>query len=113
MNRQQFKQFVSKKYDHYKQPLKQGSSITDPSFARTGRQLIFQPLPIEYRMKYPDGNLLDKENPHNIKEYDKIYPDQFLAMQQARNDIQTTKTKLNEIDKHIKQKQKQPNPETK
>lgn len=110
MTRKEFVKYIQTGKSKGKKPLITGSSVTDPSFYRTGRQLIFEPLNIEYRMKYPDGVPLDKENPHNFKEYDKIYPDHFKAMLQANNDIVTTKSKLNEIQKQSQTQPSNPNP---
>lgn len=112
MKRNEYIRFVQSKKSNGKKVLSTGKSVTDPTFARTGRQLIFQPLPIEYRMKYPDGVALDKDNPHNIKEYDKIYPDTFDAIRQANADIKNTKKNLNEIKrKYEDSKKPKPQPE--
>lgn len=92
MTRNEFNKFIQTgKLDKPKKQLISGRSVTDPTFARTGRQMIFQPLPIEYRMKYPDGTPLNPDNPHEFKEYDKLYPDTFKASLQANSDIKTTK----------------------
>lgn len=90
-----------------KKILKSGRSVTDPTFARSGRQLIFQPLAIEYRMKYPAGVPLDKDNPYNIREYDKIYPDTFKAIAAANADVNDTKSKLNKFKEQQNRKPQQ------
>lgn len=112
MTRNEFVRFIQTGKSNGKQVLSTGKSVTDPTFARTGRQLIFQPLPIEYRMKYPAGVPLDKDNPHNIKEYDKIYPDTFDAIRQANADIKDSKKNLNEIKRKLEDSKK-PKPEPK
>lgn len=114
MKRKDFVHFVQEhKSKNKKKPLISGASITDPTFARTGRQMIFNPLNIEYRMKYPAGNPLDKENPMEFKEFDKLYPDIFKAMRQAKEHITTTKTKLNELQDKYNQQQQQQNQQPK
>lgn len=103
MTRKEFRRFIStSKSSSPKKMLVTGESVTDPTFAQTGRQMITNPLPIECRMKYPQGVPLDKDNPHNFKEYDKLYPDSFKAMREAKQDVDTTKSKLNEIEKKNK-----------
>ena len=87
MKRTEYVHFTQTGKSKGKKALITGKSVTDPTYARTGRQMIFQPLNIEYRMKYPEGVKLDKDNPHDIKEYDKIYPDTFDAIRQANADI--------------------------
>lgn len=109
MTRTEYIHFTQTGKSKGKKPLITGKSVTDPTFARTGRQMIFQPLNIEYRMKYPDGVKLDKEHPHDIKEYDKIYPDIFDAIRQANADIHDTKHKLN---KYKQQQQTQQTQQT-
>lgn len=111
MKRQEFIKFTQTGNSKGKKPLITGKSITDPSYARTGRQLIFDPLNIEYRMKYPQGVPLDKENPMQFKEYDKLYPDQFTAMRQAREQVSGVKKKLDVVTKQPKQP-KEPEPKT-
>lgn len=100
MTRSEFVNYnQSKKSNHLKDVVVTDESVTDPTFARTGRQLIFSPLNVEYRMKYPAGTPLDKDNPHFFHEYDKINPDTFKAVREARECVNNTKTKLNELSK--------------
>lgn len=106
MTRKEYVKFCQTGQSKGKKSMITGKSVTDPTFARTGRQLIFSPLNIEYRMKYPDGVPLDKENPYNFKEFDKLYPDTFKAINQAKADVKNTKTKLQELSK--KQPKKDP-----
>lgn len=108
MTRKEFIKFTQTGQSKGKKCMITGKSVTDPTFARTGRQLIFSPLNIEYRMKYPDGVPLDKDNPHNFKEFDKLYPDTFKAIQQAKADVKNTKSKLEEISKKHKKESQQP-----
>ena len=98
MKRSEFREFISSSISKGKKSIENHVlSDCDPTFAQTGRQMIVNPLPIEYRMKYPQGVPLDKNNPFNFAEYDKIYPDTFKAMREARAKINDTKTHLNEI----------------
>lgn len=108
MKRNEYVKFTQTGKSKGKKPLISGKSICDPSFARTGRQLIFQPLNIEYRMKYPEGNPLNPENPMQFNEFDKIYPDQFKAMREAKAQVSTTKTKLKEVQKKAKENKSLP-----
>ena len=109
MTRKEFVKFTQTGQSKGKKSMITGKSVTDPTFARTGRQLIFNPLYIEYRMKYPDGVPLDKDNPHDFKEYDKLYPDTFKAIQQAKSEVKTTKKKLDEFTKKQRETQQQTN----
>lgn len=77
-------------------------SVCDPTFAQTGRQLLTNPLPIEYRMKYPAGTPLDKDNPMNFNEFDKLYPDTFKAIREANNVTETTKKALSKLQESTK-----------
>ena len=79
-------------------------SVCDPSFAQTGRQILTNPLPIEYRMKYPAGVPLNKENPMHFNEYDKLYPDTFKAIRDAYSVTETTKKTLSKIQESTKKK---------
>lgn len=108
MKRSEYVKFCQHGNSKGKKALISGKSVTDPTFARTGRQMIFQPLKIEYRMKYPDGVPLDKENPLQFKEYDKLYPDTFTAMREANADVKDTKSKLNKIKEDLNK----PKPQT-
>ena len=86
-----------------------GLSITDPTFAQTGRQMLTNPLNIEYRMKYPQGTPLDKDNPMKFNEYDKLYPDNFKAIRDAQSVVTTTEKKLRDISQQGSKKQKENN----
>lgn len=79
-------------------------SVCDPSFAQTGRQILTSPLPIEYRMKYPAGVPLNKENPMQFNEFDKLYPDTFKAIREANNVTETTKRNLSKLQESAKKK---------
>ena len=107
MTRKEYIKYVqSKKLNKPKQCVVKDKSVTDPSFAQTGRQMLTNPLPIEYRMKYPAGVPLDKENPLNFKEYDKLYPDTFKAIRDAKDVTAQTETKLGEIQQGLIDKNK-------
>lgn len=97
MTREEFLKFTLTKQSNGKKSLHVSDSVVDPTFARTGRQMIFEPLNVEYRMKYPDGVPLDKDNPHNIAEFDKIYPDHFKAVREAKAKVETTTKQLKKM----------------
>lgn len=103
MKRNEYVKFTQTGQSKGKKPLITGKSMTDPTFARTGRQMIFQPLNIEYRMKYPEGVPLDKENPLQFREFDKLYPDQFKAIREAKSHVDTTKETLDKLQKQHKE----------
>lgn len=103
MNKSDFKNFIKTgRSNHVKKPLESGPSLVDPTFARTGRQMIFNPLPIEYKMKYPDGAPLNKEDPFKFNEFDKLYPDTFKAMREANSCVADTKNKLTKLQQQTK-----------
>lgn len=108
MKRHEFVKFVQNhRTDHVKKTVVQDLSVTDPSFAQTGRQIIFNPLPIETRIHYIAGVKLNEENPHQFNEFDKLYPDTFKAMREAQDSVTKTKTKLNELQRQQQQQQQQ------
>lgn len=80
-----------------KQVVVNDNSVTDPTFAQTGRQMLTNPLAIEYRMKYPEGTPLNKENPMAFNEFDKIYPDTFKAIREANSLTDKTTKQLKEL----------------
>ena len=100
------KTFGSKRKTH---PM---SSVTDPTFAQTGRQMIESPLPINYRAQYQAGAPLDKDNPLHVAEYDKMYGDTFEAMKQAKQQVTTTKEKVQKAHEYYQQQQNQNNYES-
>ena len=107
MTRKEFLEFTLTRKSNGKQSMHVGESVTDPTFARTGRQMIFQPLNIEYRMKYPAGVPLDKDNPMNIAEFDKLYPDQFKAIRAAKEHVSSTGKKMDVLQQKYNQQQQQ------
>lgn len=105
MKRKDFKKFlVHHRTNHIKTCVVPDKSVTDPSFAQSGRQQIFNPLPINYRVTYADGVPLNKENPMQFNEFDKLYPDRFKAVEQAKAQVDTTKTHLTKIKEHLNKK---------
>lgn len=78
-----------------------GESVTDPSYAQSGRQMIANPLPIQPRVQYSSAAPLNKENPFEVKEYDKLYPDKFKASKQAQEDINAAKNGLDKIQEKV------------
>lgn len=102
MNREQFRKFQqSGNTNHLKDVVVVDESMCDPTFARTGRQLIFDPLNVEYRMKYPQGVPLNPDNPYKFKEYDKIFPDTFKAIREANSDLVNAESNLKKIGKKV------------
>ena len=81
------------------------ASVTDPTFAQTGRQMIESPLSINYRVQYQAGSPLDKENPLQVAEFDKMYGDTFEAMKQAKQQVTKTKENVQKAHEHYKQQQ--------
>lgn len=105
MTRKEFVKFTeSGKSSKMKSCVVADVSVCDPSFAQTGRQMITNPLPIEYRMKYPAGTPLDKDNPMHFNEFDKLYPDTFKAIREANNITETTKSALSHLQEKAKKK---------
>ena len=103
MTRKEFVRFTETgKNQRPKKCVVADKSVTDPSFAQTGRQLLTNPLPIEYRMKYPAGVPLNKENPLQFNEFDKLYPDTFKAIREANSVTDKTKKALNKIQESAK-----------
>lgn len=108
MKRSEFVKFCqTKNTNHIRDKVLVSHIMVDPSFARTGRQMIFDPLPIDYRMQYNAGVPLNKDNPFAFKEFDKLYPDNFAAMQEARTQIDDTKQNLDKIQRESQQQQSQ------
>lgn len=106
MTRKEFVKFTETgKHVKNKTCVTMDKSVTDPSFAQTGRQLLTNPLPIEYRMKYMPGTPLNKENPMHFNEYDKMYPDTFKAIREAESITKQTKDNLDKLEKHYKDSQ--------
>ena len=110
MKREEFKNFlVNHKTNHAKECVVQDKSVTDPSFAQSGRAQIFNPLPINYRVTYAEGVPLNKENPMHFNEFDKLYPDKFKATEQAKKSVDTTKKQLKKIEEQNKPQETNPN----
>lgn len=113
MKRKDFVKFIQDgKTNHSKECVVKDKSVTDPSFAQSGRAQIFNPLPINYRVSYTDGVPLNKDNPMQFNEFDKMYPDKFIATEQARKSVKTIKEQFNKIDEQTKPKPQpqDPNP---
>lgn len=113
MKRKEFVKFLQEhKTNHAKECVVSDKSVTDPSFAQSGRAQIFNPLPINYRVTYTDGVPLNPDNPMQFNEYDKLYPDKFKATEQAKKSVYTTKKQLEKIEEQTKPKPKpqDPNP---
>lgn len=54
-------------------------SVTDPSFAQSGRELVFNPLGYETKAIYANGVALD-----NMQPFDGMYVDKHAAFQSAK-----------------------------
>lgn len=59
-------------------------SVTDPSYAQSGRDLLFNPKPYEMKQIYADGVPLKDMQP-----FDAMYVDRFQAFQQAKEFSET------------------------
>ena len=115
MTRKEYVKFCqSKKTDKAKQRCMTMPSVTDPTFAQTGRQMLTNPLPINYRVRYSEGAPLNPDDPHKFNEFDKMYPDKFKAMVEAKEQVNTTKKNLKKASSDYEEKQKETKqPETK
>lgn len=56
-----------------------GVSVTDPSFAQSGREMVFNPLPYNPKPIYQQGVPLDK-----MHEFDGMYKDKLDVFQSAK-----------------------------
>lgn len=107
MTRKEYVKFVESGKGKLKKPVVSDKSVADPTFAQTGRQMLTNPLNIEYRMKYPQGTPLDKDNPMKFNEYDKLYPDNFKAIREAQKVVITTEKQLRDASQQIGKKPKE------
>lgn len=107
MTRKEYIKYCQSKSSKSKRKTHPMASVTDPSFAQTGRQIFATPLPINYRAQYQAGAPLDKDNPLHVAEYDKMYGDTFEAMKQAKQQVTTTKEKVQKAHEHYQQQQNQ------
>lgn len=108
MTRKEYVKFVESGKGKLKKPVVSDKSVADPTFAQTGRQILTNPLNIEYRMKYPQGTPLDKDNPMKFNEYDKLYPDNFKAIREAQSVVTITESKLRDVSQQINKIKQQP-----
>lgn len=85
-------------------------SVTDPSYAQSGRDLLFNPKPYEMKQIYANGVPLKDMQP-----FDAMYADSFQAFQQAKEFSETQrkdiKDKLAKIEEDKKKKDNPPQPE--
>lgn len=86
-------------------------SVTDPTFAQTGRQMIENPLNVNYRVQYAQGAPLDKDNPYHVNSFDNMYGDKFQSMKEAKQHIEKTKGNVQKIHDHYQKQQQNNNPE--
>lgn len=106
MKRNEYVKFCHSKHsDGVKKTNYPMASVTDPTFAQTGRQMLTNPLPINYRVQYQDGAPLNPDNPHQFNEFDKMYPDTFKAMTEAKQQITTTKDSVKKAHEQYQQQQ--------
>ena len=107
MTREEYIRYCQSKSSKSKRKTHPMASVTDPIFAQTGRQMIETPLPINYRAQYQAGAPLDKDNPLQVAEYDKMYGDTFESMKQAKQQVATTKQQVQRAHEHYQQQQQQ------
>lgn len=96
MNKSQFRKFVSTSEHQARQVvINHLPSVTDPTFARTGRQMATDPLPIEYKPIYRNGVTID-----HMQAFDKMYVDKISGFNSAKEfndqtlkDLKDAKTK--------------------
>ncbi len=85
-------------------------SVTDPSYAQTGRQIITNPLPYETKPIYANGVPLKDMQP-----FDGMYVDKHTAFQSAKefseNQSKDIKDKLTKIEEEKKKKNESPKTE--
>ena len=87
MNKSQFRERLtkgtksSKHYEH-----SDLASVTDPSFAQSGRDLVFNPKPYDTKPIYSSGVPADK-----MQAFDGMYKDKFEAFQAAKEFQSKTK----------------------
>ena len=86
-------------------------SVTDPSYAQSGRDLLFNPKPYEMKQIYSNGVPLKDMQP-----FDAMYADRFQAFQHAKefSEIQhkDIKDKLAKIEEEKKKKDNPQPPKT-
>ena len=76
-------------------------SVTDPTYAQSGREILFNPLPYDMKPIYHNGVPLDQMQP-----FDRMYVDKHEAFQSAKeldteqkNKVRQFKQKQNENSK--------------
>ena len=74
------------------------SSVTDPTFAQSGRELVFNPLPYETKQIYSNGIPLEQMQP-----FDAMYADKFDSFEQARQFSESNRKDIKEKLKTIKE----------
>lgn len=86
-------------------------SVTDPAYAQSGRELLFNPKPYEMKQIYSNGVPLKEMQP-----FDAMYADRFQSFQQAKEFSETQhkdiKEKLAKIEEDKKKKQNPQPPQT-
>lgn len=72
-------------------------SVTDPTYAQSGREMIINPLPYETKPIYQNGIPLDQ-----MQSFDGMYVDKFDAFRSAKefaeSNIKDIKKKLKDIE---------------
>lgn len=99
MNKQQFRdRLINGTKSIKKHESAELASVTDPSFAQSGREIVFNPLPYDVKPIYSQGVPADQ-----MQAFDGMYKDKFEAFQAAREFSEKSKTEIKtKIDEHSK-----------
>lgn len=78
-------------------------SVTDPSMAQSGRDLLFNPKPIMYnRVEYSQGVPVDQ-----MHSFDKMYADKLDVFKDAQEHSTKTKKQLDKIQEEYEKSKNQ------
>ena len=82
-------------------------SVTDPSMAQSGRDLLFNPKPINYdRCDYYKGLPVDQ-----MRSFDQMYAQKMDVFNDAKELSTTTKKQLDKLEKEYEKSKNQPAPQ--
>ena len=79
-------------------------SVTDPTLAQSGRDILFNPKPINYnRVEYTQGVPLAQ-----MQSFDKMYAEKLDVFQDAKDHSTKTKKQLDKMQEDYEKSQNQP-----
>lgn len=82
-------------------------SVTDPTLAQSGRDLLFNPKPIAFnRVDYVQGVPLEQ-----MKSFDNMYAQKLDVFEDAKQQTQETTKKLDKLQETYKKSKNQPTPQ--